>query len=211
MYTEINKSDCPKECAFKNKKTEPVLIPQPEEIIGIIVSRDPTVDWLYKYLKDEDEKNASRKLLFASAIPLSLLTKIAIFMRKALAHEDMKCLFNTIFEKVYWTHMHKCCTDSKNKELEFKRGNAKACADKWLDKELEKIVTNHNIKFILGLGKHVEAWIEGWYGKKNKDVLIVNLPHPSGQTNAIWYRRKESYSYEEREKQIENLIELCKS
>ncbi|KPL03388.1 MAG: hypothetical protein AMJ73_07330 [candidate division Zixibacteria bacterium SM1_73] len=113
----VNKNRCPPDCEFKSKKDiEPALVPlPPDEILGIIVSRDPTVDWLYKYLKSENDENTRRKMLFASAIPLSLMTKVAIFMRgdKNFKNKETR-LFDAIFHKVYWTHLHKCFTDTRN-------------------------------------------------------------------------------------------------
>jgi hypothetical protein len=209
-FMTINKNNCPKDCEFKSKKDiEPALVPLPPgEILGIIVSRDPTVDWLYKYLKSEKDVNIRRKMLFASAIPLSLMTKVAIFMRgdKNFKNNE-KCLFDVIFHKVYWTHLHKCFTNTKN--APFKKGNANKCADKWLQGELD-LVINKKTKFIIALGKHVRDWFDkNWNQKKNKGIKIINLPHPSGQNNRIWYGSNKD-EYRKTKKEIRKLVKLCR-
>ena len=46
-----------------------------------------------------------------------------------------------------------------------------------------------------------------------KGIEIINLPHPSGQNNRIWYRsKKDKYEkkIEETDREIRKLIELCK-
>jgi hypothetical protein len=208
-FRTINKSNCPQNCEFKSKDIEPALVPPPSnEILGVIVSRDPTVDWLYKYLKSENDVNTRRKMLFASAIPLSLMTKVAIFMRgdKNFKNNE-KCLFDVIFHKVYWTHLHKCFTDTKN--APFKRRNANKCADKWLQGELD-LVINNKTKFIIALGNPVKKWVKKWKENEGRDknIKIINLPHPSGQNNRIWYGfKKDKYGIK---KKTRDLIKLCR-
>jgi hypothetical protein len=216
----IHKKGCPRDCELKKKgKIRIALIPPPDRILGIIVSRDPTVDWLYTYLKDETDKNTCRKMLFASAIPLDLLSKVLIFMRNKRVNEDKKkSLFNVIFQKTYWTHLHKCFTDASGKgSVKFKKRNAELCANTWLEKELKCAIEENKIKFIIALGKDVQNRVEEirknnkW---KDKDAEIINLPHPSGQNNAIWYRSQKGRYNQQRkkvEKQIIKLLKLCKT
>lgn len=209
-YLEIiKKNRCPNDCDLKKKKEiEIVLVLPPKEILGIIISRDPTIDWLYTYLKNETDENTRRKILFASAIPFSLLTKLMIFMRKMqISKDDKKCLFNVIFDKVYWTHLHKCSTDVNGANSEkFKNENAMMCANKWLKEELIACKKN-KIKFILALGNDVKNWIKKW-----KDIKIIYLPHPSGQNNPIWYRSQkiDKKKIEKTERELEKLIKICK-
>jgi hypothetical protein len=207
----INKNDCPPDCEFKSKKNIGIAwVPPPSnKILGVIVSRDPTIDWLYSYLSSEDEENTRRKILFASAIPLSLMTKVAIFMRGDRNFKNNeKCLFDVIFHKIYWTHLHKCFTETKN--APFKGGNATKCADEWLKGELD-LVINNKTKFIIALGNHVQRWVKKWKENEGRDrnIKIINLPHPSGQNNRIWYCSKKD-EYSELKREIRNLVKLCK-
>lgn len=201
------KEYCPPECDFKNKDIEMAFISPPDEILGIIISRDPTVDWLYECLNTESDKNTRRKILFASAIPLSLITKLLIFMRKDINENEKKCMFKVIFQKSYWTHLHKCPTDRNRNELKFNNTNAKICADKWLREELNCIINSKT--FIIALGKDVQKFMREW---ENKDIEIVNLPHPSGNNNGIWYRsEKDRYKeiIKKTEEEIKKLIKIC--
>ena len=208
----IRKSNCPQDCDFTFKeRIEIALVPPPDEIWGIVISQDPTVDWwlIYKYLKNENG-NTRRKMLFASAIPVSLFIKVLRFMEGDITKDIGRKFFNVIIRKGYWTHLHKCFTDAKN--VPFKKGNAEKCANKWLEEELEYAIGNKT-RFIIALGKPVQSWVQNWEEGKNKGIEIINLPHPSGQNNPIWYRsQKDRYKerIEETERQIRRLVELCK-
>ncbi|MFB0544339.1 MAG: uracil-DNA glycosylase family protein, partial [Asgard group archaeon] len=121
-------------------------------------------------------------------------------------------LFNVIFWKTYWTHMHKCFTNKFSENTKFKHGNAVKCADKWLEKELEYAISDKT-RFIIALGNDVQTWFQNWRQRENKGIKIINLIHPSGQNNRIWYRsQKDKYKKKigETEEEINNLIELCK-
>lgn len=210
-FRTINKNNCPQNCEFKSKDIEPALVPPPDEILGIVVSQDPTILWshFYKYSKNEYREDNRRKMLFASAIPYSLFNKIIEFMDGQITDEDESSLFDMMFQKVYWTHLHKCFTDgSEKKSLKFKPTNAKQCADWWLKKELGHVISNKT-RFIIALGKPVHDWIEkNWNQRKNKGIKIINLPHPSGRNNRIWYcSKKDKYRIK---KKIKTLVELCK-
>jgi hypothetical protein len=169
-FKNMEKTDCPVGCRLKVKKgIKPVCVPPPEDILGVIISRDPTTDWLYQNLNKEPE-NYRRKILFASAIPLSLLTKISIFLREGIVEDgleyqynnDIERLYGVIFEKTYWTHLHKCPTDIKEKvSLKFEKMNATICADTWLEQELGFAIGN-STKFIISLGNEVKRWVDNW-------------------------------------------------
>lgn len=61
----INKDCCPQNCKFiKYKEDIPIArIPPPSnEILGILISRDPTVKWMEEY-KDK-KRNVKKNLLF---------------------------------------------------------------------------------------------------------------------------------------------------
>lgn len=210
----MNKTCCQDDCDFKNKKEiEIAKIPPPNEIAAVLISQDPTVDWAYKCLKSEREENTRRKLLFASAIPLFSITKILIFMRRGnlAKDDDEKHLFDMIFQKTYWTHLHKCFTDKRGKEsIKFKPKNAKKCADTWLEKELD-LAISEGAKFVIALGDRVKSWVETW--NRSKGLEVISLPHPSGQNNVIWYRSKKNKykkTIRETEEQIRRLLKLSK-
>jgi len=199
----FNKDDCPINCVLKsNNMLEIVSIPPPDEITGIIVSRDPTTNWLYHHLK------GNKDLLFASAIPLTLLKQILIFMKNRIDENTMKSLSNTIFHKTYWTHLHKCQTDITNQaSIPFNNKNASICADNWLDKELSYTI-NDKTKFLIALGNDVQNWNE----LNEQGITIIALPHPSGNNNSMWYRSEkiDQNKINSTEFQINQLIDICR-
>lgn len=208
----LNKNSCPEDCELKNNQNIALAtVPAPEEIIGIIISRDPTVDWLYNHFKREDDENILHDVLFASAIPLSVITKVFTFMRGQIDENTEKCLFEMLFHKTYWTHLHKCQTDVTNSiSTEFKAKNANRCADKWLAKELQFAITDET-RFIISLGADVRKWVENWDKENRKGIVLINLPHPSGQNNAIWYRSEKigKDRINNTEEKIHMLIDIC--
>lgn len=208
----LSKENCPNDCELKNnRKISIAKVPPTNEILGVIISRDPTVDWLYPYLMGETDDETRHKILFASAIPLLVITKILAFMRGRIGANTEKCLFDTLFHKTYWTHLHKCQTDaSGNISTKFKAKNANLCADKWLGEELNFAI-NEGAKFIIPLGIDAQNWIRKWKTENEIDVDILNLPHPSGQNNGIWYRSEKINKsiIAKTEEQINGLIDTC--
>lgn len=204
----FDKDDCPANCVLKsNNMLDIVSIPLPDEIAGIIVSSDPTTNWPYRHLK------GNKDLLFASAIPLTLLKQIFIFMQNRIDEDTEKSIFNTIFHKTYWTHLHKCQTDNKNHmSIRFNVKNANRCADNWLDKELSYAI-NDKTKFIITLGNNVRNWITKWNELKGQGIAIINLPHPSGNNNSIWHRseKTDQNKINSTDEQINQLIDICRS
>ncbi|MGB8658210.1 MAG: uracil-DNA glycosylase family protein [Candidatus Zixiibacteriota bacterium] len=200
----INRYDCPS-CDLKSKNNIKIaLVPPPNEIVGVIISHDPPVRWLpfYGYFTKEFQADTRRKMLFASAILRSLMDRVLQFMGDRINDNDKQCLFNTIFQKVYWTHLHKCFTDAQN---EFKRSNAYKCADHWLTQELNTIADR--LKFIIALGRDVQTWVNKWqeeYGR-SKAIEIINLPHPSGLSRN-WNNKDDKGIL----KGIQDLLRLCK-
>lgn len=208
----INKTNCPDDCELKgNNKITPATVPPPKEIVGIIISRDPTVDWLYNHLKRENDENILHDVLFASAIPLSVITQIMTFMRGRINENTEKDIFEMLFHKTYWTHLHKCQTDVTNKiSTEFKAKNANKCADKWLTEELQFAKTN-DTRFIISLRVDVRKWVQKWNKENGTGIVLINLPHPSRQNNAIWHR-SEKIGIEvinRTETDIQKLIDVC--
>lgn len=208
----LNKNSCPDDCELKsNSKITPATVPSPGDIVGIIISRDPTVDWLYNHLKREDDENILHDVLFASAIPLSVITKIFTFMREKIDENTERCLFEMLFHKTYWTHLHKCQTDVNNNiSIKFKAKNANKCADQWLAKELQFAITDET-RFIISLGADVQKWVQKWEKENGRGITLINLPHPSGQNNAIWYRsgKIRTDRINKTEDEIYRLIDIC--
>lgn len=89
-------------------------------------------------------------------------------MRNKRVNEDeKKSLFDVIFHKMYWTHLHKCFTDASGKESKkFKKINAKLCANRWLEEELKYTIGKNKIKFIIALGKDVQNQVKQIQKKK---------------------------------------------
>lgn len=211
---KIDKSDCPDDCTFKYKREIKIaLVPPPDEILGVIISRDPTTRWYSTYtdIKKNYEEETVRTKLFETAIPNSLKNQIEFFMKESIDKNNLDCLFDTLFQKVYWTHLHKCFTDASGKQsLKFNIETANQCADKWLKEELFYAIGNKT-KFLIVLGKEAQSWVKKWKDKEGKDqnIKVINLLHPSGQNNRIW-RRSAIKEIEQTENAIREWIELCR-
>jgi len=206
---EIKKNNCPQDCEFKLKEgIEIAKIPPPNEILGIIISRDPTLNWLEKHYREE---KGNRKKLFESAIPSLLIKRIKEFMDDRFKENAISYLSRLIYQNVYWTHLHKCFTDkSSRRSIKFKNKNANVCAAKWLVRELN-IAVNDKTKFIIALGNDVQKWVRRW-GEENRDtcnnIEIINLLHTSGQNNIIW-KRTAITMIEKLGNEITKLADLC--
>jgi len=187
----IDKSQC-KRCKFytnEELKSRPIIIiPPPNKPQIMLISRDPTIDFLsvYKYA-DGCGLNEKRRILFAAGIPQSLIVQIRRFLKREnnkkkklwnKLEQKLENLYN-IFEVAYWTHLHKCPTDEKNKLT-------KKCADKWLENEIE-IAKKNKIQILICLGRDVEDWVNKNVGRKIKGIRRIHLPHPSGANNGKWY------------------------
>ena len=214
------KKNCPNDCTFslaKLRHIELAIVPPPEEIVGIIISRDPTVAWHYFYEFSKREK-LRRNFLFVSAIPLAFLTKISIFMddminkENNITKDDRQLLFEVILNKTYWTHLHKCFTNTKFNYSKFNNSNAKKCANTWLKDELDKAI-GLKTRFLITLGNDVENWINSW--KELRDIEVIDFIHPSNQNNRYWYRSsKEKPIFEiiqKTERNLIRLIEICRT
>lgn len=215
LEEKITKDRCPLECEFQSKKIEIAKVPAPEEIFGILISRDPTVKWLdkgyrraWKIYKEQSNAENLRNELFRTAIPKKLKEQISKFIVGPSESAQLKCLFTIIDTKVYWSHLHKCFTDG----IKYKCTNSTRCADKWLKEELRLAMADNNIKFIIALGNNVQEWLEGWRRNNRIDMEIINLLHPSDNNNRYWSRSKKNKyrkKIEETEEQIKRLVSLC--
>lgn len=218
----MNKSDaCPDECEFKRLSAIPaVWVPPPQNnpFIGMIISRDPTTAFI-PYYNDAKSKNllSWREDLFNSnAIPDWIYGRIEYFNRKYmenyLSNDELLNFKKTLFNSVYWTHLHKCFTDKSAKaSLKFSRKNAGYCADRWLKSEIESAASD-NIRFIITLGKDVENWFlnNGNIIPEDKKIHMFYLPHPSGAAMGAWSPKDEQAKRILKEK-IENLVLECQN
>lgn len=215
LEEKITKDRCPLECEFQSKEIEIAKVPAPEEIFGILISRDPTVKWLdkgyrraWEIYKEQSNAENLRNELFKTAIPEGLKDQIRKFMEGTSESARLRYLFTIIDTKVYWTHLHKCFTDG----IKYKCINSTRCADKWLKEELRLAMINNNIKFIIALGNDVREWLEDWKINNKIDGKFINLLHPSGNNNRYWSRSKKNKyrkKIEETEEQIKRLVSLC--
>ena len=115
-FGEISEDICPEECDFKRRKDIKIaFVPPPKEILGIIISCDPTTDWLEKYKKAKELPNDKCRERLFMAIPKELIKRVTNFMSMKTSKEDIDCLSNMIYGRVYWTHLHKCFTDKSEK------------------------------------------------------------------------------------------------
>lgn len=206
---KIKKEGCPDKCEFKNKRQGPVVIPPPDKIEGVLISRDPTI----AFYEDTYEKNINnRAQLFTEGVPSALIKKIYIFMKDKFSEDDKRNLEQVMNNRVYWTHLLKCPTDSSGKiTLRFSKKHAETCADKWLNEELSAIIKDNPKLFIITLGNEVKEWINKWKKKNEngcKEIKVFNLIHHSNQNIIIWNR----YAMEmikQLENQIEELNSIC--
>ena len=193
---------CPDECKFKDRKDNPIVgvpLPQmPHELTGVLISRDPTTAFIKPYLKVRGAKDASewrKALITTNAPPQWIVSQIATFDRKYMegrhAHE-IERLREVITNNVYWTHLHKCCTDKTEKEADsFSYKNARLCADQWLGEEISDAI-RLNAKFILCLGRDVESFMREWDAPEKGRIKILYLPHPARTANGAWNPKDQS-------------------
>jgi hypothetical protein len=200
--------NCPSDCPFQKRRTklgiQPALVPPPsKKITGVIVSRDPTLEWLcvYRHAMNLKEANSKRLMLYTSAIPNMLCGRIKQFTQKDCTNDYWEKLYSLIYDETYWTHFNKCYTITGNQKFGFNRQTAKICANNWLNTEL-KIAVEMGAEFIIVLGRDAQAWIDKNMSKQINEKAF-KLIHPSGQNNAIWAQRKaRNEKYQERRQKL---------
>jgi uracil-DNA glycosylase len=209
-FVSINKSDVGTPCGgcpfYKDpelRKRAPILIPTPPKTNIVLISRDPTTDFMgiYDYARhlDEDQR---RLALFSSGIPQQLVVQIGRFLRKKRAKERAEWLEETktcyrLFQVAYWTHLHKCPTGNGKKF-------GKRCADTYLQAEIQNALSD-GAATLVTLGRHAKEWIDK-HESLTKDVEVISLPHPSPQNNRIWYRRGRTEAERKRKRNVESEI-----
>jgi hypothetical protein len=199
----MNKSlSCPEECGLRDLSGIPaVWVPPPQDrpLAGMIISRDPTTAFIqyYNEARSMPLPEWREHLFHCNAISDWTFDKIERFNRKCmkvpLSPEDLENFRNTLFHSVYWTHLHKCCTDKRKVDSQNFRGkNARLCADRWLKSEIE-YASRGGIRFIITLGRDVERWFD----RTGNEILfgstikVYHLPHPSGANNGSWFPKDE--------------------
>lgn len=193
---------CPDGCTLRDRERDIeyhrriVLVPPPDRFIGVIISRDPTVQWaaFYKHAQ-RMHKEQAQEFLHTSAIPFHLYFRISQFCESdpEIHYEEEKWdgLYTLLFQKTYWTHFHKCLT-MPNSEFSFRASNARLCANQWLRKELDEVNRNSNeVKFVVTLGNDLFYWLDknrqSLLSKKNPaEIELIRFFHTSGFNNAIW-------------------------
>lgn len=214
-----DKSRCPQKCEFKLRNDIPIVgIPEPiklHKFLGIIISRDPTIAFIDPYYeaRQNSPEGWHSKLMIVPAPPQWLIRQIATFDKKYLDNQhvtEIEHLKVIMKDNIYWTHLHKCCTDkSSEKAPSFKTKNARLCADQWLRQELSDAI-GQGAKFIICVGKDAEAWVSEWEkGAGTKDIQVFYLPHPAGAANGAWNPKNEE-KMKKLKATIENLLELCR-
>ncbi|CAJ37584.1 uracil-DNA glycosylase family protein [Methanocella arvoryzae] len=126
----------------------------------------------------------------AKAPPQWIIGQLVAFNRKYLESKytaEIGHLKEIMENNVYWTHLHKCCTDKQAKKAPcHKTKNAMLCADQWLRQELSDAI-GLGAKFIICVGNDAKAWVSEWEkGSGTRGVRVFYLPHPSGAANGAW-------------------------
>lgn len=190
----LTKLSCPADCQFKDNREIPIVgIPAPKIIKGIIISRDPTTAFIRPYLLARliSPEEWHYKLMTANAPPQWIIKQIATFSEKYLKTDNkdgVEKLRILMENNIYWTHLHKCCTDKSSIEAPcFNNKNARLCADQWLKQELSDAITA-GAKFIICVGNDAKAWLQEWEMSDPiaKNVSMIYLPHPSSAANGAW-------------------------
>lgn len=220
------KDHCPASCVFQPlAKTPMVGIPEPNghKFIGVLVSEDPTVDFIGRYLDarsggKEDADGWRRPLFEKGSPPAWLIERLREIDRK---HWDSgrACQIDRLNEAIqnnfYWTHMLKCCT-MKNRKLAkipaeeritaaFTHHRGMVCADTWLNDELSWAI-NQGASYVIALGISPEAWLKKWKQEapESRRVTVINLPHPSPINRRSWNPK----TSDRLGKELERLFEL---
>ncbi|MBY8999059.1 MAG: hypothetical protein KGD60_15135 [Candidatus Thorarchaeota archaeon] len=192
---------CPVGCTLRDRERDIeyhrriVLVPPPDRYIGVIISRDPTVQWasFYKHAH-RVHKEQTQEYLHTSAIPFHLYFRISQFCEsdpEIHYEEDLwDRLYTLLFQKTYWTHFHKCFT-KPNSDFRFRVSNARLCANQWLSKELETATKNpKGVRFVVTLGNDAFYWMDNkrdsLLSKNPSEVELISFFHTSGFNNAIW-------------------------
>ena len=191
----FQKDRCPDRCPLKAYNRMPIVgipLPQwPRKLFGVLVSRDPATAFIPLYLAAREclIDDWRHTLMFADAPPQWLIGQIATFDRKHMGgvHAlEIPRLRDIMLEDVYWTHLHKCCTDKKGKEAPpFNYSNAELCGNQWLKRELTDAIALR-ARFVLCLGSDVERFVSAWDSPEKERIKILYLPHPSGAAVGAW-------------------------
>jgi len=195
MQNIYQKDRCPSACPFKALHDVPIVgIPTPQwphRLAGVLVSRDPAVAFIAPYLAARrgliNEWRSA--LMLADAPPQWLVRQIAAFDRRHMAgahgHEIEK-LCDLMADNVYWTHLHKCCTDKTGKAAgPFKYENAALCSDYWLKREIAEAIAQ-GAKFVLCLGSDVERFFTNWESPEKERIKFLFLPYPAAAVSGAW-------------------------
>lgn len=171
FLNNLKKEKCDDNCPFKLKNDRPIIkIPPPKKPLMMIISNDPTVNFIPLFKQSENyNQETQRLMLFSGAIPQRFLLRINQFLVKTNSEYSIEDFFK-LFDIAYWTHFNKCPTDAQNTFKNY-------CANNWLEAEINEAISN-GVKVIITLGRQVENWIKG---KIAENIEIINFYHPSGK------------------------------
>jgi hypothetical protein len=211
-----DKPSCSSSCDFKQLSNIPIVgVPGPQKpnsLLGVIISRDPTTAFIQPYIgaRAKSLDGWHHQLMTVPAPPQWIIGQISTFNRKYLDSKytvEIVRLNEIMVNNVYWTHLHKCCTDKSSKEApKFKTKNAQLCANQWLRQELSDAIVD-GVKFIICVGNDAKAWLQEWENSAPEatGIQIFYLPHPSGAANGAW-NPKDDEKMGNLRSNIENLL-----
>jgi len=178
-----NKEKC-YNCSFYNEDLPIIEIPAPKNTLIVLISRDSTQSFIPLYeLTNKYESEEKRLMLFANAIPNSLIVRIKRLFGDEIDKEAFLKFCKILFDQTYWTHYNKCPTRIRKKFSNY-------CAQNWLEEEINKAISN-GAKIIVTLGSDVEKWLNQTK-LKVKVEHVINLPHPSGLSRK-WNKNNEEF------------------
>jgi len=153
----------------------PICMSPPENIQGILISRDPTSAFIEPYRTQKKNEG----LFQFNAPPKWLCCRIQSFMKYSINSPELEKIRNFLNWNCYWTHFHKCPTIKGVKNLQFSYKHGKMCADQWFDNECTTYDLNGKILILLGqdLKKYFRECKEDHQIFRNNHVIC--LPHPS--------------------------------
>ncbi|MGA2161531.1 MAG: hypothetical protein ABSG28_04945 [Methanoregula sp.] len=154
----------------------PICMPSPKNIQGILISRDPTTDFIEPYKHYDHDKGLFQ---YKEAPPTWLYNRILSFMKYGSNSHESIYLRNFLNSNCYWTHFHKCPTLKGDKDFHFSYKHGKECAGFWFDYEYSTYNLNGKILILLGqdLKKYYDENPDNQLFKNN---TVFFLPHPSG-------------------------------
>lgn len=215
-YGTNTQSECNKNnhCHFPKNNEKMVWIPPPKKELmkGVIISRDPTTEFIdvFNDLLKEDENNRRIKLMQNKGVPVrTIIDRIDKICKREEKKFSPEIFSNFLLNNCYWTHLLKCYTYSSRKKIDsfsyseaVHYGCVDCCTKKWLCQELNQISQLPNVKIIILLGANVTKFvyhnlfddnIKNWRESRLYfNCPLIPLPHPSRANGKEWAQPKKS-------------------